>query len=424
MTMTIRRFLTALLLFFSWIFSSNAFAPLGTAIHQTHTSLAASIGSSASYEQQRQQQQTQKSHDGTDQEERGMDETTTTTLSSSLSVQEQPWMDVTPVLSPENNRGVPRYLLQPAVTSRPHQHKQRRSPLSATPSKSRNDQTWKVKQDQLWEDMHQYFQGDFDNYEQVVMDRKEGKLPREGGGHENIHCTLVPVSEDARLAAFYFDGVPQAIYRFRYYELKRVPDQAAIDTLLYTLHPDLEKELRVASMSPMDWPGIFHNFTDEPRITKLDSCEVRWSYEVDPVQHSYVPDSDESNGIHAVMVHGQALVESQMMPGQQILIKDQLSLWPDQLWIHDRGHDPKTMEFIYGNQRGVPYQLQRVCNIPRQPSSVDTMRRETMNNNLAWTLGPQFRSEKEYAQKLDGMGGPSRNASIKRPPPPLPDTKE
>jgi CpeT/CpcT family (DUF1001) len=40
---------------------------------------------------------------------------------------------------------------------------------------------------------------------------------------------------------------------------------------------------------------------------------------------------------------------------QQILIKDQLRLWETQLWIHYRGYHPKTLQYIYGNQREIPY---------------------------------------------------------------------
>ena len=35
------------------------------------------------------------------------------------------------------------------------------------------------------------FQGDFDNYNQVYKDRSLGLTPREGGGHEHFHCTLI-----------------------------------------------------------------------------------------------------------------------------------------------------------------------------------------------------------------------------------------
>ncbi|CAN0001809.1 unnamed protein product, partial [Hapterophycus canaliculatus] len=37
------------------------------------------------------------------------------------------------------------------------------------------------------------FQGDFDNYDQVIEDREAGMLPGPGGGHEHIHCSLKPL---------------------------------------------------------------------------------------------------------------------------------------------------------------------------------------------------------------------------------------
>ncbi|KAL7557799.1 hypothetical protein ACA910_003844 [Epithemia clementina (nom. ined.)] len=309
----------------------------------------------------------------------------------------------------------------------------------------------------LWTEMLLRFQGDFDNYHQVVQDRQEGKLPREGGGHEHIHCTLVPVAKDARLAAFYFDGQPRAIFRFRYYQLKPTTMESAddadrpssvissgdaVDTFLYTLHPELEQQLRQAA-NPLEWPDIFRKFqtTDNDdgnnnKVQLLESCQVRWSYDLDMDQHSYVPDEKKDDGgIHAVMVHGEALVDSQMIPGHKILIRDQLSLWRDELWIHDRGHDPNTMAFIYGNQRGIPYRLRRVSNIihheddgknnnntksdskksgnsKNEPSQPYSATRSLVGNDLAWTLGPEFRTEDAYQEKINAMGGPSRNTAM------------
>ena len=286
--------------------------------------------------------------------------------------------------------------------------------------------------DKLWKDMLDRFQGDFDNYHQVVRDRQEGKLPREGGGHEHIHCTLIPVTKDSRLAAFYFDGQPRAIFRFRYYHLqpstvssssKSGPTVPAVETYLYTLHPDLEVQLRQASC-PMEWPQLFRQFqSDDDKVRLLESCQVRWTYELDAKQHSYVPDEKKNNGgIHAVMVHGEALVDSQMIPGHKILIRDQLSLWTDELWIHDRGHDPQTMAFIYGNQRGIPYRLRRVSNIREKavvpskdnealPKEESLTRSVVESDDLAWTLGPEFRTESLYEEKINAMGGPSRGAN-------------
>lgn len=282
-----------------------------------------------------------------------------------------------------------------------------------------------------------WFQGDFDNYRQVVDDRQNNLLPKEGGGHEHIHCTLVPVTRDSRLAAFYFDGVPTAIFRFRFYRLEpsKEDEMEAVDTILYTLTPDLEGKLRACSDDPLQWPSIFRTHVLEQQQEKnkgdpvednlcqtaidldcvrlLPKCDVRWAWQLDPVLHAYAAEEQEQSqhdGIHAVMVHGQAVVDSQMMPGQTILIKDQLSLWPDQLWIHDRGFDPDTGAFIYGNQLDVPYVLQRVADIvaASDKDDEDSSTRVISDGSLAWTLGASYRTVEEYEDNMAVIGGPSR----------------
>ena len=253
----------------------------------------------------------------------------------------------------------------------------------------------------LWKTLANRFQGDFDNYAQVVQDRERGMLPKEGGGHEHIHCTLLPLSEDSRLAAFYFDGQPQAIFRFRYYKMVNRPEMDAVDTILYTLDPILEKKLRECK-DPLEWPLIFAHFSkdqEHPVVHLLEKCDVRWSFTRDPKLHSYVTDSktEDKKGIHAVMVHGQALVQSQMMlpERQTILIKDQLSLYENEFYIHDRGFNPDTMEYIYGNQREVPYRLERVTT---------GLNRRIVNPELKWTLGTNYRTPEEYQTRMEVIG--------------------
>jgi len=322
------------------------------------------------------------------------------------------------------------YLLR--ATKRQPRHHAFAPQLRESSSAIESEDNERAKDDPLWTELVERFQGDFDNYEQVLEDRAAGMLPREGGGHENIHCTLVPLSSNTRLAAFYFDGTPSAIFRFRFYELRPAKggegrdDEFAVDTILYTLHPDLEAQLRQASDSPLTWPSIFHSFDDSQgetsRIRLLPKCDVRWSWHRDPVLHSYAWKYDKKvvsgggkRGIHAVMVNGQAEVDSQLMPGQRILIKDQLSIWQDALWIHDRGFDPATGNFIYGNQRNVPYQLKRVTSISSPVEAVTEQeekqqqlpQRNITYQDLAWTLGVDFRVPEEYETKIEGMGGPS-----------------
>jgi CpeT/CpcT family (DUF1001) len=342
-----------------------------------------------------------------------------------------------------------------------------------------------------------WLQGDFDNYRQVVLDRQQNLLPREFGGHEHIHCLLLPVSRTTRLAAFYFDGTPNAIFRFRFYHLRptltatptttttatsstvvnNTTSTTTVDTILYTLSKDLELKLRACSDS-MQWSNMFvqHVYeqqllqmsgtngmivTDDDNInnknynttammyenivevamqssciTRLHNCDVRWSWELDPIQHFYVSEyynqsnpvtSDSADGsgtsIHAIMVHGPTIVESQMIPGQQILIQDQLSLWEDQLWIHDRGYHPTTGEYIYGNQRGVPYRMQRVTQIVsildydydessdqnvQEIRRLQQHRRYISDPELAWTMGNDYRTQEEYDLNMKRIGGSSR----------------
>ena len=146
------------------------------------------------------------------------------------------------------------------------------------------------------DDLSARFQGDFDNYEQDLADRTghdPPRTPREGGGHEHIHCTLVPINDNndddydndmstsssalslirpyvrddvraVRLAAFYFDGLPERIFRFRLYALWDAPstaddsdddsdsDDDRVGMTLYSLNPEVEGRLRGLAGRPLE----------------------------------------------------------------------------------------------------------------------------------------------------------------------------
>lgn len=272
-----------------------------------------------------------------------------------------------------------------------------------------------------YQDLLSRFQGDFDNYNQVLADRQHGLNPGKGGGHENIHCTLVPcpryvdtdeMDDDANesnnlegdqvqerqqwvLAAFYFNGNPRQIFRFRMY-LLHAPNSNNCDLVRMTLHtlsPELEAQLRQYSDSPLVWwkevwnvwQNNLQNFQqgeegDESKdkwklfqttgvptlVSPLEGCDVLWNPEWDPLRHPYVYkseyDDSKSNefianesknkpesALHATMEAGPqgAIVDSiSMIPGKRILIKDELSLWEDEFWINDRGYDPDAEEDV------------------------------------------------------------------------------
>jgi len=256
------------------------------------------------------------------------------------------------------------------------------------------------------------FQGDFDNYHQVLRDRHHTLTPAEGGGHEHIHCTLVPCPQSAVskkqhhqkdqwiLAAFYFNGNPRQIFRFRMYKLvspkdddnnNNKIDDERVRMKLHTLSPGLEKQLRQYSDQPCTWwreaYAVWLNSTNEGEnesvdlrsnkwntfhsegiqrlVSPLIGCDVLWDPQWDPKKHTYLnvdeyndtsssscsPPTSLSNysndeGYHATMEAGSkgAIVDSiSLIPGKRILIKDELSLWENEFWINDRGYDPDAV---------------------------------------------------------------------------------
>lgn len=80
-------------------------------------------------------------------------------------------------------------------------------------------------------------------------------------------------------------------------------------------------------------------------------------------------------------------IESQNVAGLEILVKDDLRVWREQLWVNDRGFD-RAGNFVYGNQRSVPYKMRRVV----------------APGPLEWTLGERHRTKEAYAKKMSAIG--------------------
>ena len=242
------------------------------------------------------------------------------------------------------------------------------------------------------DDLSARFQGDFDNYDQVLEDRTAHDpplTPREGGGHEHIHCTLVPIHDVAasssssptssiirqyvrndtqmvRLAAFYFDGLPERIFRVRLYALwdasTSADTGAGADTdtgtgsddaqdqgervgmTLYSLSPEVEGMLRGLSGRPLEWvPALLRYLQSAPSSSSSDAnigtdstfqpflelhgCDVEWRPDPDPDRHAYAYGKAQASSSrrlqpdeahHAVMVNGEATIPSLMNPGSMI----------------------------------------------------------------------------------------------------------
>mmetsp|Transcript_12137 Transcript_12137/g.18628 ORF Transcript_12137/g.18628 Transcript_12137/m.18628 type:complete len:396 (-) Transcript_12137:242-1429(-) len=307
------------------------------------------------------------------------------------------------------------------------------------------------------------FQGDFDNFNQVCSDRSNDLLPRQGGGHEHFHVTLIPlpinILPDSRdlfpveeenknesccgavVAAYYFDGMPNRIFRLRMYtlycdsECRQTGDRVKMK--LFTFDPSLEGKLREKSSSSVEsWIDLIREHVSSETmgddsvksslcVKEMGRCDILWTEQPDLVRHAYLneytrasrEEMHQNHPIHAIMVNdhekGGVLLESQMMPGSYIRVQDELSLWGDELWINDRGHDADSKNMVYGNWKGVPYQMTRVSNIVVASEASSKLTRNIVDPTLRWTLGDEWRTPKEYESKMSLIGGVSTRMNKK-----------
>lgn len=171
---------------------------------------------------------------------------------------------------------------------------------------------------------------------------------------------------------------------------------------LWRFFPPVEHRLRAAKydLNGFEW----HSDRDEDECVAelMHGCDIYWSRAPSSETDLSLDGGDEENEAReGLRFEGTVLpfvglmgnddegtwISSQLVEGMSILVKDNLKVWPDRLWINDRGFDGEG-NFVYGNQRGVPYK----------------MRRATPGGPLGWTLGDEYRSSELYAKKMHAIG--------------------
>ena len=209
----------------------------------------------------------------------------------------------------------------------------------------------------------EHFNGHFDNHAQVTENEAAGLTPRHGGGHEHIHCALRPVelesssssssSKDANLvlATYYFNGQPEAVFRERLYKFDAIADDERFGTCLrmsiYKLRDEVTTRLRSAG-------GAGGASVDDIAFTPADLSD-----------ELHVPEADVFWRWCGERFEGEMRTESLTIvserSGREIVVRDDVALWADALWVNDRGHDAETGEYVYGNIHNVPYKMRRVA---------------------------------------------------------------
>lgn len=224
----------------------------------------------------------------------------------------------------------------------------------------------------------EFLVGDFDNYAQVVEERRQGVEAVDDDGHEHIHCTLRPLRRDhvralvgtddeATLACYYLDADPRRVFRLRVYrfprqgltmELFRPRDVAEAHDLAVDL-PSRSTDDVVAALDPVvDWEYV-------------NGCDVAWRAVGD--------------AFRGEMVAGTATIPSQRNPKKLIVVQDDLEVSTEAILVNDRAFEADTGRLVYGSLNGIPYRLERVD--PDDPAG------------LRWTLGAAFGDQSSYLER-------------------------
>jgi CpeT/CpcT family (DUF1001) len=214
-----------------------------------------------------------------------------------------------------------------------------------------------------------FFQGEFDNYEQIAEQRAKGIFPVDGGGHEHIHCSLTVLNEDMLFARYYFNGDPSVVFRSRLYRIyvSDTSESDVIEMRIFRFYEETERKLKASNydISAVEWD-------DGDVYDWLQGCEVFWERYEPPMgtedagcRQLGIADGPRFVGY---MKGGGCELYSREIDGR-IRVMDDLLLTSRDLWVADRGFD-ESGQFVYGNRRGIPYQMKRV----------------DLNGPAAWTL--------------------------------------
>jgi len=191
-----------------------------------------------------------------------------------------------------------------------------------------------------------YFEGKFSNEEQANVALSLGKPTAALGGHEYIIVNINshPVMANVKVASYSLGSNPKiSPFRFRFYEFFYPPiDDLTIKMKIYRPTKKTEEKLLSCEYNIKEY---LPDSLDSNTFEYLDGCDVVWTWR------------NESH-YRGELVNKSCTVCSQNDPNVKLLIKDDLHLWKDELWICDKAYTTCGQQII-GNKDGIPYKLKR-----------------------------------------------------------------
>ena len=189
--------------------------------------------------------------------------------------------------------------------------------------------------------------GRYNNDRQASASAALGKRTAREGGHEYVTATIMkhPLLANVLIAHYFFDNDTSKTFRFRYYEFELSPNLEIVmklyrpflnaDKILKGLNYDVDKYL----------PDII------TECECIEGCDVVW----EKTAWNFM----RSQYYNGKLVNGSCKICSQQDPNLELLVKDNLQLWSNELWIADKVYTMDGKQII-GNSQGIPYKMNKM----------------------------------------------------------------
>jgi hypothetical protein len=223
----------------------------------------------------------------------------------------------------------------------------------------------KAKKSQLV--FRKYFQGEFDNQFQTIIDNKISRIKKVWYVHEHIHCSIISPENfsenfDSFEAFYYFPFKNLVPFRERIYLL--YPSLFSLKKQLIFQMEILQNQQRLCSKEK-----TFFFSEDFISQTFLNRCMIYW----------YVNEKKKYCRNSHFFFKGELLNQGCTifsLSGLEFLhIKDDLILTECSLLVNDRGFDEKGL-VKYGNYQKIPFILERASNSNQLYCTVRQIRKQ------------------------------------------------
>ncbi len=185
----------------------------------------------------------------------------------------------------------------------------------------------------------EWFAGEWDNYEQVYLEKEAAADAAAVAMHERIHLLFKPVDVPALGGSVFFarqnlDDDPARLFRVRLYRF-------AVD--------EKTNSIRLDQYTFRNEPAWRDAYLQPARLAQLQASELRYA----PDCAVYFKRQDEGNAYLGSTLKGACKISSERL-AKAVVVEDQIRLDADNLEILSDARD-ESGKLIYGNRDGIPH---------------------------------------------------------------------